>query len=69
MLWSDIMVTICVAAALGCYIYLAIVRTFLFYEYLVTFGMGLVLLSYSGNLHRNYVELAGLQDRLNMLHQ
>jgi hypothetical protein len=67
MLWIDIIVTAFVAIALAGYIYLAIYQAFLFYEYLVTYGVALVLLTYIGNLHRNYIELTTFQDRLENL--
>jgi len=67
MLWIDIIVTTLIAISLAGYIYLAIYQTFLFYEYLVTYGMGLMLLAYVGNLHRNYIELVEFQDRLDRL--
>lgn len=64
MLWVDIVVTAMVAMALGSYIFLAIARAFLFYEYLVTYGMALMLLAYAGNLHRNFAELSDFYGRL-----
>lgn len=67
MLWTDIVVTALVGLALAGYIYLAIYQTFLFYEYLVTYGMGLMFLAYIGNLHRNYLELVAFQERLERL--
>lgn len=68
MLWVDIIVTTCIAIAMACYIYIAIARAFLFYEYLVTFGMGLMLLTYSGNLHRNFLEFYDFQGRVDRFH-
>jgi hypothetical protein len=67
MLWLDIIVTSLIAMALGCYIYIAIAKAFLFYEYLVTYGMGLMLLAYTGNLHRNYIEMSDFQQKLDAI--
>lgn len=67
MLWFDIIVTALIGIALGGYIYLAIYQTFLFYEYLVTYGMGLMFLAYIGNLHRNYLELIAFEERLDKI--
>jgi hypothetical protein len=69
MLWTDIIVTILIGLSLAAYIYLAIYQAFLFLEYLVTYGMGLVFLSYIGNLHRNYLELVAFEERLDRLHR
>jgi len=67
MLWTDIIVTAFIAIALAGYIYLAIYQAFLFYEYLVTYGIAIVFLTYIGNLHRNYIELVTFQERLENL--
>ena len=67
MLWVDIVVSGLIALSLGCYIYLAVANGFLRDEYLLTLGIGLMLLGYAGNLHRNYNELITFQDRLDRL--
>ena len=67
MLWVDIVVTVLIGLALGGYIYLAIYQTFFFYEYLVTYSMGLMFLSYIANLHRNYIECVAFEERLDRI--
>lgn len=67
MLWTDIIVTVLVGLALAGYIYIGIYQTFLFYEYLVTYAMGLMFIAYIGNLHRNYLELVAFEERLDKL--